>query len=237
MKSNILKLLVLLLISFEISAQTYKHTTLWSRFAIQKPVKNWNFRLEMDIRQQNDFQKSKINPLQKPSLRWLRLNTNYTTGKFTHALILPQYSILYPIIGKKEDLIRPKSYEWRYTFNEEFILPIKKLNSAIRMGYEFRNITTEGVARNTGRTRIRLAETYHATERSSVNMSFELLYNSGPNKAANTFNSRQLAFRYLHKFGKNINFTTGINHNYRKRNSLIEYDSENAILCNFIIDI
>jgi hypothetical protein len=237
LKSNIIKTLVLLLATFGLTAQTYKHTTLWSRFAIQKPVRNWNFRVEMDIRQQNDFQKSDLNPLQKPSLRWLRLNTNYTSGRFTHTLIMPQYSKLFPIIGKKADLTRSPSYEWRFTFNEEYTLPYKNLNSAIRLGYEFRNITTDGVARNTGRARIRLAETLKVSSKSSMNMSFELLYNSGPNKSPNLFNSSQLAFRYLHKFGKNINFTTGINHNYRQRNTLIEYDSENAILCNFIIDI
>jgi hypothetical protein len=237
LKSNILKSVLFVLVSIELSAQTYKHVSLWSRFAIQKPVKNWNFRVEMDIRQQNDFQKSDINPFQKPSLRWLRLNSNYTTGRFIHTLIMPQYSKLFPIIGKKEDLLRSPSFEWRYTFNEEYSIPYKNLNSVIRLGYEFRNITTDGITRNTGRTRIRLAETLVISEKSSVNMSFELLYNSGPNKSANTFNSSQLAFRYLHKFGKNINFTTGINHNYRQRNTLIEYDSENAVLCNFIIDI
>ena len=218
-------------------AQNYKHTTFWSRLAFQKEIKNWNFRFEMDYRQQNDFQKSLYNPLQRPLMRWARFYTSYETGNFTHTLILPNIVKSYPLVGCAADLNKPSSVEWRFTFNEEYSKEYKKLTSNLRAGYEFRNITNNNITKNTGRFRLRLSETLSVTKKNNLNISFEQLFNVPPNKQANTLNSTQLAFRYIHEFSDLVSFTTGINHVYRQRSTLIEYDMENAILCNLIISL
>ena len=224
-------------ISSGVGAQTYKHTTLWSRLAFQKEIKNWEFKLEFDYRQQNDFTKSLNNPIQKPLMRWVRAYSTYNSGRFSHTLILPNYIKSYRLVGTKEDLNIPNSYEWRYSFFEEYGLPYKKSTTSLRAGYEYRSICSDYISRKAARFRIRLSETIDFTEKSSLNMTFEPIYNISPNKPANTFGQSQLALRFTHVFAGKINFTTGINHAFIKRNTLIEYDLSNAILCNFVIDI
>jgi Protein of unknown function (DUF2490) len=216
--------------------QTYHHTTLWSRVAIQKEIKNWEFRLEHDFRQQNDFTSSSINPFQKPLMRWLRVTSTYNTGNFSHTLVLPNWIVSYPLVSNSADLQKPKSVEWRYAFLEEYSLHYKKFTSSLRAGFEFRNITTNNIVRNTGRLRIRLSEALKTSEHSNLNLSFEPLYNTGPNKSPNTFSQYQAVAKYTHSFGK-LDIITGLNHLLRKRNTLVEYDLENAIVFNLIVNL
>jgi Protein of unknown function (DUF2490) len=222
---------LILILTIELNAQTYNHTTFWSRLGFQKEIKNFEFRLEFDYRTQNDFQKSTINPFQKRFLQWFRFNTIYKTGKFTHTIILPNQIKTYPLVANKADLKRLPTIEWRYSFFEEFNQPFEKLTTSFRFGYEFRNQTSNNITRNTGRIRFRLNETWQISKKSRVNMSFEPLYNIGPNKAPNTFSQNQFQLRYNHRFNEKVNFTTGYLHLFRKRNSLIEYDLENGIIC------
>lgn len=235
MSIQIKKILFFLSIGFALNAQTYHHTTFWSRLAFQKSLKKFDFRGEVDFRQQNDFQKSNINPFQKPLLRWARLSTTYSTGNFSHSLIMPQFVKNYGLVGKKGDLSRPGNNEIRYTFNEEYAYKHKNLSSTFRLGYEFRNITSQNITTNIGRLRLRFMQAIKFSDKASVNASYESLLNVKPNSATNRFNQSQLAFRFLQKFGKNTQLTIGINHLYRQRNNIEEYDLENALLCNFQI--
>ncbi len=226
-----------LVFSFKLSAQTYHHTTFWSRLGFQKEFKNFDYRLEFDYRTQNDFQKSEINPFQKRFLQWFRFITVYKTDKFTHTFVLPNLVRTYPLVANEADKKRFPTIEWRFSFFEEFNYPYKKLTTSFRAGYEFRNLTTNDVTRNTGRARFRLNETLQISDKSRVNISFESLYNVGPNKAPNTFSQTQLQLRYAHRFGKKVNLTTGYVHLFRKRNSLVEYDIENGLICNLQIGL
>lgn len=227
----------LLFITAQLHAQTYHHTTLWSRLALQKKFGDWEFRLEHDFRQQNDFQKSMNNPFQKPLMRWLRITSTYEKGNFAHTVVLPNWIVSYPLISNLSDLQRPKSTEWRYAFLEEYSLPYKKLTSSLRAGYEFRNIHTVGQVRNTGRVRVRLSEAIKTSAKSNLTLSFEPLYNVGPNKSPNTFSQYQANARYFQKFNEKVSLTTGINHLLRKRSTIVEYDLENAIICNLMITL
>ena len=229
--------IALLFIVIKLNAQTYNHTTVWARFGLQKTIKNWEFNLEHDIRQQNSFQKPGYNPLSKPLLRWLRITSTYEKGNFAHTIVLPNYIVSYPLVGNLADMQKTKSIEWRFAFLEEYSLPVKNFTTSLRAGYEFRNITNNQISRNTGRLRIRLSENLKTSKNSSLNLSFEPLYNVGPNKAVNTFSQYQAALKYNQKFGQHLHFTTGFNHLLRKRNTLVEYDLEDAIICNFSIDL
>lgn len=236
MHNNIYKTISLILVfSFELSAQTYHHTSFWSRVGFQKEFKNFEYRLEFDYRTQNDFQKSEINPFQKSLLQWFRFITVYKTDKFTHTFILPNLVRTYPLVANEGDKKRFPTIECRYSFFEEFNQPYKKLTTSFRSGYEFRNLTTNNVTRNTGRARFRLNEIWQISNKSRVNMSFESLYNTGPNKAPNTFSQTQFQLRYTNSFGNKVNLTTGYLHLFRKRNSLVEYDIENGLMCNLQI--
>jgi hypothetical protein len=231
--NNFFKTVALILVfSFELSAQTYHHTSFWSRLGFQKEFKNFEYRLEFDYRTQNDFEKSDVNPFQKRFLQWFRFSTIYKTGKLTHTIILPNLVRTYPLLANEVDKKRFPTIEWRYSLFEEFNQPYNKLTSSFRFGYEFRNLTTNNVTRNTGRLRFRLNEILQISKKTRVNMSFESLYNSGPNKAPNTFSQTQFQLRYTHSFGNNLNLTTGYLHLLRKRNSLVEYDIENGLMCN-----
>lgn len=234
---NTLKILYFILIGYTLNAQTYQHTSFWSRLGIQKTIKNFDFRVDFDLRQQNDFQKSKINPFQKSFLRWARLNTTYNTGNFSHTIIWPNIIKSYPLIATKADLNRPSQLEWRTTLNEEFTQNFKKLEIGVRLGYEFRNITANNTTRKGDRIRLRLSETLKITTKTSLNSSFEYLWNAKASAASNPFNQSQLAFRFIHTIHKNIDFTTGLNHVFRQRNDIDVFDVENAILCNFLISL
>jgi hypothetical protein len=228
---------ILAILSFQSIAQTYKHSSFWSRLAIQKSIKKLDLRVEMDFRQQNDFQKSALNPFQKPALRWIRLNTTYNTGKFAHTIIWPNPIKTYPLVGSKTDLLRPSQKEWRTTLNEEFTHKYKKLSVALRLGYEIRRVTVQDIKRNEDRIRLRLGEFLKITPKTTINSSFEYLWNAKPNVANNPFNQSQLAFRLIHKFNKNLDFTTGVNHVFRQRSNSEVYDIENALLCNILISL
>ncbi len=212
--------------------QLYKHSTFWSRLAFEKSIGKVNVRLEFDLRQQNDFQKAGFNPLAKPFLRWFRFNTSYTTGKFTHSIILPNLIKNYPLAATQADLARPESTEWRFTVFEEYSQPYKKWSTALRIGGEYRIINNGIETRNTTRYRLRLNQTYKINSANTINLSYEPLYNGGPNKAPNTFSQSQTQLRIAHNFNKHLSLTTGINHLNRKRATLVDYDLENAILFN-----
>jgi hypothetical protein len=235
-KKYYLGLVLFLTISSKTLAQavtTYPHTTFWSRLAFQKTIKKLELRLELDYRQQNDFQKNN-SPFAKPLLRWIRLQTAYTTGSFTHTIILPNPIKTYPLYSTSADLSRHASTEWRYTFFEEYSHKYNKWSTALRTGLEYRSINTNNVHLNTGRIRFRIAQSYIINPKNNLNLAYENLYNTAPNKATNTFSQSQLSLRYNHNFGEKISITTGFNHLNRKRPSLVEYDMENAILCNLL---
>lgn len=234
---NINKILCLFLIGFSSNAQTYRHTSFWSRLAFEKSIKNFDFRVDFDLRQQNDFQKSKLNPFSKPGLRWIRLNTTYNTGQFAHTIIWPNLIKSFPLIATKTDLLKPFQTEWRTTLNEEFTQNVKKLEIALRLGYEFRNISTSNVNTKADRIRLRLSETLNITKKSSLNSSFEYLWNSKASVTSNSFNQSQLAIRFTQTIHKNIDFTTGFNRVFRQRNDIEVFDIENVLLSNFVISL
>jgi hypothetical protein len=224
-----LSLVFSFIVVFSLQSQTYNHTTIWSRLAFQKKINNWNFRVEFDYRQQNDFQKSMLNPFQKPLTRWVRLNSTYSKGNFSHSFILPNIIKSSPLVGKKSDLSRPDNIEWRFTFFEEYNLPYKKFETSLRLGLEYRSITTDQVNRRVNRYRIRLNEAYNVNKNTRLNISYEPSYSFGSGEDIR-FNSSQLAFRVNQNIGKKISLSTGLNHIYRKRSNLIEFDNENAFL-------
>lgn len=238
MHNKLIKSLILILFfSINTFGQTYNHTTFWSRLGFQKEVKNWDFRLEFDYRTQNDFQKSMINPFQKRFLQWFRVSTAYKTGNFQHTIILPNLIKNYPLAANLEDLKRFPTTEWRIGLFEEIDLQKTKFTTSFRAGYEYRMQNSNNIKRNTGRIRFRVNEIFQISDKSRLNLSIEPLYNIGPNKAPNTFSQTQLQFRYAHRFGKNVNLTTGLVHLFRKRASLIEYDIEQGLICNLQIGL
>lgn len=233
------KIVYLLLFFFPFCshAQRYYHTTFWSRLAVEKAInkkKNLEIRGKYDLRRQNDFRYSKANIWKQPQLFWFITSIAYQGNHFRHQLILPNYIKSYSLLGKEADFGREPNTEWRITYFNEYSKKLKQWITLLRLGYEYRRITNNDELRITGRARARLAEFYKISPKSSAQLSYELLYNIGPNAAVNTFNQSQMSLRWNQKIGEKLTFTTGINHLLRKRPTLIEFDLENALLCNFV---
>jgi hypothetical protein len=219
-----------------INAQDYSHTTLWTRLAFQKKTKSWDSRLEFDYRQQNDKHVSMYNPASKPLMRWVRLNFGYTTGHFTHSF-MPAIIKSYQLIGSENDFIKVPKNEIRLSFYEEFTLQKKKFSTRFRLGYEFRDIFNPKPAITYGRLRFRAMETYKISDKTNLSLSVEPQLNIAPNPQANTFSSNQIYLRLQQNITKNLRLELGYNNIFRQRSSLIEYDYENALVCNFIISL
>jgi hypothetical protein len=237
LKSKFPILLLVICLATKVHGQTYNHTSFWSRLGFQKQVKKFDFKLEFDYRTQNDFRKSANNPFQQHFLKWFRFSSTYKTGKFSHTIILPNLAETYPLVANTADLKRLPTKEWRYSFLEEMSLPYKKLTTSFRAGYEFRHQTNNNISKNTGRFRFRINETLQLSKKSKINLSFESLYNIGPNKAPNTFSQTQTQLRFSQQFGKKVTLQTGFLHLYRKRSNLVEFDLENGLLCNLQIGL
>jgi hypothetical protein len=212
--------------------QVYHHTSLWSRLSLQKELKKFTVSLDIDYRQQNDFRKNRYNIFAAPSLRWARINSSYTTGRWQHSMVLPAYVKNYSLKATEADLKRPTSTEWRLGFFEEYSQPVGPTFSKLRFGTELRQLTQAGQVRNTARVRIRLQQSWPITKKTNLSLGYEALYNTQPNKPANTFSNSQLSLRYTQRFGQHLSLQTGINHITRKRSSLTEIDLEEALLFN-----
>ncbi len=228
--------ITLIINSLIVNAQDYSHTTLWTRLAFQKKTKSWDSRLEFDYRQQNDKHVSMFNPATKPLMRWMRLNIGYTTGHFTHSFI-PAIIKSYQLIGSENDFKKIPKNEFRLSFYEEYTIPKKKFSTRFRLGYEFRDIFNPKPEITYGRVRFRAMETYKISEKTNVSLSVEPQLNIAPNPQPNVFSSNQIYLRMQHNITKNLKLELGYNNIFRQRSSLIEYDHENAFVCNFTISI
>lgn len=233
---NIFFTILLIINCLILNAQYYSHTTLWTRIALQKKTKAWDSRLEFDYRQQNDKHISMYNPTSKPLMRWVRLNIGYTKGHFTHSF-MPAIIRSYQLVGSDADFKKAPKNEIRLSFYEEYAISKKKFTTRFRLGYEFRDIYSPSPSLTYGRLRFRALESYKISDKTSLLLSVEPQLNIAPHPQANTFSSNQIYLRLQKNLTKNLKMELGYNNIFRQRSSLVEYDYENAIVCNFIISI
>jgi Protein of unknown function (DUF2490) len=237
LQSNIFKIALFIIIScFYAKAQHYSHTTLWTRLSLQKKTKTLDNRIEFDLRGQNDFHKSTINPTQKPLMKWIRINSAYTKGHFTYSFI-PAIIKSYQLIGSDADFKKAPKNEFRLSFYDELSIPKTKFTTKLRLGYEFRDFYDATKPIKNGRVRFRILESYKVSDKTLLLASMEPQLNIWPNEPPNLFSSNQIYVRIQQNLTKHLKLETGYNNIFRKRASLIEYDYENAFVCNLTISL
>jgi hypothetical protein len=218
-------------------SQTYKHTSLWTRLALQKVSGNLDLRLEYDYRRQNDFHQSTFNPTSKPLMEWIRLNIGYKKGIATY-YFMPAFIKSYQLLGNEGDYKRLPRNEFRLSFYDEIAFPKNKFTTRLRLGYEFRDFYDAlPKAIFAGRGRFRVLESYKISNKTQLLLSIEPQLNIWPNKPTNLFSSNQIYGRLQQNITKNLKLELGYNIIHRQRASLIEYDNENAIICNLMLSL
>lgn len=224
-------LLILIgLTSYTLQAQSYNHTTLWSRILVSKQINSkWFVSAENMLRRQNNFQNSKYNFLENPLLDAQRIVVAYRIKKWQFAFA-PSRWHAYQILGKVADFERQPTTEWRFTPTVEFFQPIRKGNLSWRTQYEYRYFSD----RTTGRFRQRIQYRWAVNEKNDLLVGNESLWGAIPN-SSKRFEQNQLNFLWLPKITKHLEAEFGYRYVFRRRRNSDETDHENALVAGLFV--
>lgn len=229
-KHRIYFLIFLGLVSKTLQAQSYHHTTLWSRVLVSKQINTkWFVSAENMLRRQNNFQNSKYNFLENKLLDAQRIVVAYRINKWQFAFA-PSRWHAYQIIGKPEDLERKPTTEWRFTPTVEFFQPIKKGNLSWRTQYEYRYFAD----RTTGRFRQRFQYRWAVNQKNDLLVGNEFLWGAFPN-SSKRFEQNQLNFLWFPKIAKHLEAEFGYRYVFRRRRNSDETDNENALVAGVFV--
>ncbi len=215
-----------LMIFFSISgyAQTYNHTSVWSRFLISKQFGKLLISGDVAYRRQNDFRYSKYNFLNKPFLDAQRLMVGYRTKDWLFSFGVSRWNA-YPILGKEADLERPPTVEWRFVPGIEYFKTIKKGTFQWRTQYEYRHFAE----RTAGRFRQRFQFRQPISETNSLIFLQEFLLGAPPN-STKKYEQNQAGVTFNHNFTKYLESELGYRYIFRRRRTTNEIDNEHALV-------
>ncbi|WP_188765663.1 DUF2490 domain-containing protein [Emticicia aquatilis] len=205
-------------------AQTYNHTSVWSRLLVSKQINKWSLSADFSYRRQNDFRYSKYNFLSKPFLDAQRIIVGYRTTKWLFNLGISRWHS-YQILGKEADFLRTPTVEWRFTPGVEFFQKINKATFQWRTQYEYRSF----IDRTAGRFRQRLQLRQPLSEANSLVFMQEFLFGAPPN-STKKYEQNQIGFTFNHNFTKHLESELGYRYIFRRRRTTAEIDNENALV-------
>ncbi len=210
-------------------AQSYSHTSVWSRLFLSKQLGNWILSSDVAYRRQNNFQVSKINFLQEPLLDAQRFTVAYRHKKWQFSFATSRWHA-YQILGKEADFEREPTVEWRFTPGIEFFQKINKGLFQWRTQYEYRTFTD----RTAGRFRQRFQYRQPISEKNDLVFVQEALFGSPPN-SSKRYEQNQLGVTFNHFFTKKLESEIGYRYIYRKRRNSTEIDNENALVAGLML--
>ncbi len=220
---------VLMISSVKLQAQTYSHTSVWSRLLISKQFNKISVSTDVAYRRQNDFRVSKINFLNSPLLDAQRITVGYRQGSFLFSFALSRWHSS-PLLGNAADFLRAATVEWRYTPGIEWFKKIGKGTLQCRTQYEYRTF----VDRKTGRLRERFQYRYPIGKNNDLVFLQEFLLGVPPN-SSKKYEQNQMGLTFNHSFGKHLESEFGYRYIYRKRRTTDEIDNENALVVGLLL--
>lgn len=229
MVKNLFLYFIVLLSTISGHAQTYNHTSVWSRLLLSKEVGKWIFTGDVAYRRQNDFHQSKINFLAKPLLDAQRLTIGYRHKNWLFSFAASRWHA-YQILGKEADFERAPTVEWRFTPGVEYFKKINKGTFQWRTQYEYRSF----IDRTTGRFRQRFQYRQPISEANNLVFLEEFLFGAAPN-STKRYEQNQLGVTFNHNFTKNLEAELGYRYIFRRRRTSDEIDNENALVIGLML--
>ncbi len=214
---------------FSSQAQTYNHTSVWSRLLLSKQVGKWIFTGDVAYRRQNDFHQSKVNFLDRPLLDAQRLSVGYRSKDWLFSFAASRWHA-YQILGKEADFERLPSIEWRFTPGIEYFRKINKGILQWRTQYEYRSF----VDRNAGRFRQRFQYRLPVSQTNNLVFLQEFLFGSPPN-SSKKYEQNQLGVTFNHNFTDKLESEIGYRYIFRRRRTTDEIDNENALVVGLML--
>ncbi len=210
-------------------AQSYSHTTVWSRLLVSKQIDKWIFTGDIAFRGQNDYQQSKFNFLDKKLLDAERLTVGYRNKKWLFSFATSRWHA-YQLLGKEEDFIKKPTVEWRFTPGIELFQKINKGTFQWRTQYEYRSF----VDRTAGRFRQRFQYRQPISKKNDLIFLEEALFGIPPN-ATKRFDQNQLGVTFNHFFTPKLESEIGYRYIFRRRRGLPDIDNENALVVGLML--
>lgn len=211
------------------NAQTYTHTSVWSRLLLSKQVNKWAFTIDGAYRRQNDYHVSKINFLEKPLLDAQRISVAYRPKNWQFSFAASRWHS-YQILGKEADFTKSPTVEIRFVPGIEYFRTINKGTFQWRTQYEYRTY----IDRTAGRFRQRFQYRYPVSEVNDLVFLQEFLFGVPPN-SSKKFEQNQLGITFNHFFTKQLESEIGYRYVYRKRRGTPEIDNENALVLGLML--
>lgn len=210
-------------------AQDYQHFTSWNRIGVAKVFNpNWELWVEGFLRQQSNFHVDKNNPFTSPLMRAGRIFVFYKKNHTVLGISPMMYIHSHQLLGKEADFSVKSNQEYRSNVFVEQWKDFGKINLRLRLSYELRYLQNLNYV-PIGRFRPRLTAKYPITKKLWVIAYEDLMLNTVPNTQASVFNINQAYLGFNRRLSKNIDVEIGYFNNFRKRNSLVEFDNENAL--------
>jgi hypothetical protein len=229
-KTLIISTLMVLLLNSSF-AQSYLHTTLWTRLQISKQFNpKWSTSVEYQHRRQSNYFQSKFNPLPEPLLNMQRVIVNYRPRNWLYSIQIAHFRS-HQLLGKEADFDRPINSEFRFTPSVEYFYKQKNGQLQWRTQYEYRVFPD----RITGRFRTRLLERFTLNKTNELLTSIEPLFSFPPNRNPKWFDQMQLTLVHQHIFNKHLRSEFGYRYLYRQRRTTPEIDHENAIIAGLLV--
>ncbi|CAH0996533.1 hypothetical protein EMA8858_02665 [Emticicia aquatica] len=210
-------------------AQSYNHTSVWSRLLLSKQIDKFSFSGDIAYRRQNDFHFSKINFLNKPLLDAQRLTVGYRNKNWLFSFAASRWHA-YQILGKEADFQRKPTIEWRFTPGVEYFKKIRKGTLQWRTQYEYRSF----VDRSAGRFRQRFQYRMPISDSNNLVFLQEFLFGAPPN-STKKYEQNQLGLTFNHFFTKQLESEIGYRYIYRKRRTSDEIDNENTLVIGLML--
>jgi hypothetical protein len=229
------KIFFLFIICFGLSrpsssfAQSYNHTSVWSRFLLSKQINKWTLGGDVAYRRQNDFHLSKINFLDSPLLDAQRLTVAYRYKKWSFSFAASRWHA-YPMFGKETDFQKNPTVEWRFTPGIEYFQKINKGTFQWRTQYEYRSF----IDRTAGRLRQRFQYRLPISTKNDLVFLQEFLLGSPPN-STKKYEQNQLGFTFNHFFTKKLESELGYRYTFRRRRTSNEIDNENSLIIGLML--
>jgi hypothetical protein len=220
---------ILFFFAFLGHAQTYHHTSLWSRVVLSKQVDKWVFSLDGAYRRQNDFRFSKTNFFQKPLLDATRLTVAYRTKDWLFSFGASRWHA-YPMLGNQADLGRKPTVELRFTPGIEYFKNMGKGVFQWRTQYEYRTFPD----RIMGRFRQRFQFRQPIFGVNSLVFSQEFLFGF-PKNTTKRYEQNQFGVTFNHNFTNKLESEIGYRHIFRRRRTSNEIDIENALVMGLLL--
>ncbi len=221
--------LFLYLLSFSLSGQSqhYNHSTIWMRFVVTAPLsKNWDFFGDYIHRQQNNV--GEKNPLAHESFEQLRFWANYKHNKWLFQVNPFSFIHSVPLLGKLSDYNAQPNIEYRFAASAELKQTVGKWTFKERGQYEYRVLKSLNYD-GTARARARFFAQYALAKNTKFTFFEEYWFNVPPRKVPNRFDQNWTYLGVSQQITKVTSLELGYRRNLRERNSLTEFDDENAL--------